>query len=157
MRKTAEQIADKVLANANIEHARNTVDVALPLMLGATGAGMGHIIGGHGLLGAGLGAATGFGLSRLSRLIPADPHNPTALVDKLLHSDRADMIARSKHPGAGYLAGASAAIPMGLASIATLHPDTHPLTRFLAPLGAGLAGATGGTALANRIYGANRE
>lgn len=151
MNKTASEIADEVLAKANMEHGKRIIDVFLPLMGGSLGFGLGHMSG-HPVLGAGLGAATGLGLSQLSRLAKPDPKNHTALIDKMVGSSRKDMLNRAKHPGAGYLVGASMGIPMAAANIASLRYDPSFLRTFAVPLGTGLLGGMGGSALANRMY-----
>lgn len=151
MNKTASDIADEVLAKANMDHARRTIDIVAPLMGGTTGLALGAFSG-HPFIGAGLGAAAGLGLSQLTRLAKPNPEYPTALVDKMVGSSREDMLSRAKHPGAGYLTGAAVGIPMSIAHLSMLRGDPSPFKQVLLPLGAGLLGGMGSTALVNRMY-----
>lgn len=151
MNKTASEIADEVLAKANLEHARRVIDMVAPLTGGSIGLGLGSMAG-HPFIGAGLGAAAGLGLSQLTRLAKPDPENHTALIDKMINSSRGDMLNRAKHPGAGYLVGASMGIPMAAANIASMRHDPGFFRNFIVPVGTGILGGMGGSALVNRMY-----
>lgn len=158
MNKTAEQIADEVLQQAQKEHSDRLFMAALPLGIGLTSVpfwskGTAHPTR-NGILGGLGGAAIGALVAKLVSLAPSSAYNPRSAYDKLVGVSDESIVERAKHPELGYLAGASLGLPAGLVG-SRFNPDQSKLLpiigRNMAYAAAGSAGAMGGHYLVNKL------
>jgi hypothetical protein len=158
MHKTAEQIADEVLQQAQKEHGSRALFAALPLVLGLgnipwAAKGTANPIR-NGILGGLSGAAIGLLAAGLSSLAPSRWYGPRSGYDNLMGVSDESIVERAKHPALGYLEGVSLGLPAGLV-MSTFNPDQTKLLphigRWAAFGAAGSAGAMGSRYLTNKI------
>lgn len=158
MHKTAEQIADEVLQQAQKEHSDRLTMAAMPLALGLSSIpflskGTAHPIR-NGIIGGLGGAAIGALVAKLVSLVPARFHSPRNPYDNMVGATDESIVERAKHPELGYLAGASLGLPAGLVG-SRFNPDQTKLLpiigRHAAFAAAGSAGLIGGHYLVNKL------
>jgi len=160
MYKTAAQIADDVLLQAQKDYRDRQIMGAAPTLIGMASIPFGMSMhSGHrvrnALLGAGLGVGAGIGLAKLLQLLPKNQDRLLKHpIDTWAGTTDEDIVARAKNPMTGYLAGAAGAVPAGIAALFH-NPDQSkflPLVgRQLAQMGLFGAGLTGSDYVANKL------